>query len=558
MLPDIDGLEVLRRLNAAGHKVPIIFLTAKDATEDKVHGLTVGGDDYVTKPFSVEELMARVRVVLRRHGANGSEDGKLILADLEMDDEGHEVRRSGQVVELTNTEYRLLRYLLVNAGRVLTRSQIDDQLASVANSPSGRQLLVNVLTAQQGRGPSSSIQFPPGTVTEEISPSGTVLVGKAFFLGPAPTSIPLPVLPSTLPNAGTDKGAPQFTVAGTNGVSQFRVIDWPEDQLQGNFIVLAIPLAEVQSTLSQLLLLEASISLAVVAATAILALLIIRIGLRPLQRMGSVAADIAAGDLTKRVEPATSQTEIGRLGLALNGMLSQIEAAFAERTASNERLRRVIADASHELRTPLTSIRGYAEMLRRGAAESPIDSEAARRRIEEESIRMTGLVDDLLVLARLDQGRPLDRSAVDLRAIATDAVADARVVAPPRQISLSADGPVLVTGDDTRLRQVLGNLVRNALVHTPQLTSIEVAVATDDSVGSVSVSDHGPGLAAEDVERIFEPFYRADPSRSRDRGGAGLGLSIVSAVVSAHGGRVKVSQTEGGGATFEVELPLAR
>ena len=433
--------------------------------------------------------------------------------------------------------------------------RIDDQLASVANSPSGRQLLVNVLTEQQGRGPSSSIQFPPGTVTEEISPSGTVLVGKAFFLGPAPTSIPLPVLPSTLPNAGTDKGAPQFTVAGTNGVSQFRVIDWPEDQLQGNFIVLAIPLTEVQSTLSQLLLLEASISLAVVAATAILALLIIRIGLRPLQRMGSVAADIAAGDLTKRVEPATSQTEIGRLGLALNGMLSQIEAAFAERTASNERLRRVIADASHEL---LTSIRGYAEMLRRGAAESPIDSEAARRRIEEESIRMTGLVDDLLVLARLDQGRTLDRSAVDLRAIATDAVADARVVAPQRQISLSADGPVLVTGDDTRLRQVLGNLVRNALVHTPQQTSIEVAVATDDSVGSVSVSDHGPGLAAEDVERIFEPFYRADPSRSRDRGGAGLGLSIVSAVVSAHGGRVKVSQTEGGGATFEVELPLAR
>jgi two-component system OmpR family sensor kinase len=239
-------------------------------------------------------------------------------------------------------------------------------------------------------------------------------------------------------------------------------------------------------------------------------------------------------------------------------MLSQIEAAFAERTASNERLRRVIADASHELRTPLTSIRGYAEMLRRGAAESPRDSETARRRIEEESIRMTGLVDDLLVLARLDQGRPLAKEAVDLRAIATDAVADARVVAPQRQISLSANGPVIVAGDDTRLRQVLGNLVRNALVHTPAQTPIEVAVATDDGVGRMSVADHGPGLAAEDVERIFEPFYRADPGRSRDRGGAGLGLSIVSAVVTAHGGRVKVSRTEGGGATFEVELPLAR
>jgi two-component system, OmpR family, sensor kinase len=435
--------------------------------------------------------------------------------------------------------------------------RVDDQLASVAGSPSARQLLVNVLTEQPVRGPGSATQFTPGTVVEEVSPDGTVITGKAFFLGPAPASIPLPLLPKTLPNVGNDKGAPQITVRGTNGVEQFRIIDWPEDQLQGNFIVVAIPLTEVQSTLSGLVLLEALISLGAVAATAILALLIIRIGLRPLQRMGTVAADIAAGDLTKRVEPATSTTEIGRLGLALNSMLSQIEVAFAERTASNARLRRVIADASHELRTPLTSIRGYAEMLRRGAAESPTDSEAARRRIEDEAIRMTGLVDDLLVLARLDQGRPLAREAVDLRDIANDAVADARVVAPRREISLSANGPVVVTGDDTRLRQVLGNLMRNALVHTPQQTPIEVAVATEDGLGRMSVADHGPGLDEDDVARIFEPFYRADPSRSRDSGGAGLGLSIVSAVVSAHGGRVKVTKTDGGGATFEVELPLA-
>jgi two-component system OmpR family sensor kinase len=446
--------------------------------------------------------------------------------------------------------YAALQTFLVN--------RIDDQLTSVAGSPSGRALLVGVLTESPGgRGTGSSIQFPPGTVTEEVSPSGAVIIGKAFFLGPAPTSIPLPILPKSLPNAGNDRGASPFTAQGTNGVSQFRIIDWPEDLLQGNFVVLAIPLTEVQTTLRQLLQVEASISLAVVAATAILALFLIRIGLRPLQKMGGVAADIAAGDLTRRVEPTTPNTEIGRLGLALNGMLSQIEAAFDERTASNDRLRRVIADASHELRTPLTSIRGYAEMLRRGAAESPKDSEAARRRIEEESIRMTGLVDDLLVLARLDQGRPLAKEAVDLRAIATDAVADARVVAPQRQISLTANGPVIVNGDDTRLRQVLGNLVRNALVHTPPQTPIEVTVATADSVGRMSVADHGPGLVAADVERIFEPFYRADPSRSRDRGGAGLGLSIVSAVVTAHGGHVKVRQTDGGGATFEVELPLA-
>jgi two-component system, OmpR family, sensor kinase len=433
--------------------------------------------------------------------------------------------------------------------------RIDNQLVARSTVDTARAVLNNPDCLL--RGPGSSTDFPSGTVAERIFPDGTVQICRVHQFGSF-TSTAKPVLPKSLPSAGNDIPSTPLTVAGTGGVSQYQLTYWPEGSFVGDLVVFAIPLTETQSTLSALLLLELLISLAVVAATAILAFLIIRISLRPLARMGAVAQHIAAGDLTRRVEPATPQTEIGRLGLALNGMLSQIEAAFSERTASNERLRRVIADASHELRTPLTSIRGYAEMLRRGAAESPRDSEAARRRIEEESIRMTGLVDDLLVLARLDQGRPLDKAAVDLRAIANDAVADARVVAPQRQISLTANGPVIVTGDDTRLRQVLGNLVRNAIVHTPQQTPIEVAVATSDSIGRMSVADHGPGLAAEDVERIFEPFYRADPSRSRDRGGAGLGLSIVSAVVTAHGGHVKVSQTEGGGATFEVELPLAR
>jgi two-component system OmpR family sensor kinase len=170
---------------------------------------------------------------------------------------------------------------------------------------------------------------------------------------------------------------------------------------------------------------------------------------------------------------------------------------------------------------------------------------------------MSVLVDDMLLIARLDQGRPLESKPVDLQAIASDAAADARAVAPQREITLSAPDPVIVEGDDTRLRQVLGNLVRNALVHTPQQTSIEIAVSTEDSIGRLSVVDHGPGLEPKEIERIFEPFYRADPSRSRDSGGAGLGLSIVSAVVSAHGGNVKVKETSGGGVTFEVELPLA-
>src|SRR6267143_7070570 len=184
-------------------------------------------------------------------------------------------------------------------------------------------------------------------------------------------------------------------------------------------------------------------------------------------------------------------------------------------------------------------------MLRRGASESPVDSDLARRRIEEESSRMTGLVDDMLVLARLDQGRPLEQEPIDLQAIATDAVADARAVAPQRDIKLTASGPVIVNGDDTRLRQVLGNLVRNAIVHTPPQTPIDISLSTEDSVAKLSIADHGPGLSAEEVDRIFEPFYRADPSRSRDNGGAGLGLSIASAVVTAHGGRVKVHETDG-------------
>jgi two-component system OmpR family sensor kinase len=408
---------------------------------------------------------------------------------------------------------------------------------------------------QRGGPPPSN--FPTGTVVELIGSDGSVLNTKVSEPFGESASSARPVLPGHLPVKGTDSPTDPYTVQGTNGVSQFRVTDWPEDSFGGNIVVLAIPLTPVQGTLSQLLLLEVLIGVAGVIGTALLALLIIELGLRPLRRMGATAGQIAAGDLSRRVEPATPKTEIGRLGLALNAMLSQIEAAFGQSKASEQRLRRFIADASHELRTPLTSIRGYSEMLRRGAAESAADADLARRRIEEESVRMSTLVDDMLLIARLDQGRPLETKPVNLQAIARDAVDDARAVAPQRDIKLNADEPIVVTGDDTRLRQVVGNLMRNALVHTPPATPIEVAVTTEDSVARMSVSDHGPGLRPDQLERIFEPFYRADPSRSRDSGGAGLGLSIVNAVVVAHGGHVTVKETSGGGATFEVELPLA-
>jgi two-component system OmpR family sensor kinase len=252
------------------------------------------------------------------------------------------------------------------------------------------------------------------------------------------------------------------------------------------------------------------------------------------------------------VQPATPNTEIGRLGLALNAMLAQIETAFAQRTAFERRLRRFIADASHELRTPLTPIRAIRDASAGG--ESPADAGLARRRIEEESVRMSALVDDMLLIARLDQGRPLETRPVDLQAIARDAAADARVVAPQREITLQAPDAVMVSGDDTRLRQVVGNLVRNALVHTPAASPIEIAVATSNGSAQLSVADHGPGLKAEDRERIFEPFFRADPSRSRDSGGAGLGLPIVNAV-AAHGGKVRSNQRR---RLTSRALPLAR
>jgi two-component system OmpR family sensor kinase len=431
-------------------------------------------------------------------------------------------------------------------------NKIDEQLQKPATVATARAALASPTC--HPRGPSAA-DFPGGTIMELIAPDGSV-VNACGAPGLGTTSA-TPILPKSLPRSGEGKPVAPYTVDGTGGVSKYRMTNWTEGSFSGQTIVLAFPLTPVQSTLSQLLELEALIGVGVLAAIAVLALLIIRIGLRPLERMGGVAQDIAAGDLSRRVEPSTPKTEIGRLGLALNGMLSQIEAAFAERTESNTRLRRFIADASHELRTPLTSIRGYSELLRRGASKSPSDAEIARRRIEEESVRMSVLVDDMLLIARLDQGRPLEKEPVDLQAIARDAAADARVVAPQRKITLTAPSPVVVEGDDTRLRQVLGNLVRNAIVHTPQQTAIEIAVSTEDGVGRMSVADHGPGLVAEELDHIFEPFYRADPSRSRDSGGAGLGLSIVSAVVTAHGGRVTVKETSGGGATFEVELPMA-
>ena len=264
------------------------------------------------------------------------------------------------------------------------------------------------------------------------------------------------------------------------------------------------------------------------------------------------------------MEETDPRTEVGRLGASLNVMLGRIEEAMDERRASEEALRRFLADASHELRTPLTSIRGYAELFRRGASDDPADTALAMRRIEQEGERMGVLVEDLLFLARAGQGRPIAHEPVDVVRVAADAVNDARAVDPTREIELEAPDLLEVSGDDGRLRQVFANLLSNALTHTSSGTPVTVRLRADDGWAEIEVSDRGPGLAADEAAHVFEPFYRADPARGRaraddwdDEQGTGLGLAIVAAIAEAHGGDVGVTSEPGDGATFRVRLPVA-
>jgi two-component system OmpR family sensor kinase len=321
-------------------------------------------------------------------------------------------------------------------------------------------------------------------------------------------------------------------------------------------MTIAIPMRDVDGSLHRLLTLEIIVALAVLVALAGLTWLVIKLGLRPLEQMQATAGAIAAGDLSQRVEVVDETTEVGKLGLALNEMMTKIENAFDERAASEERLRRFVGDASHELRTPLTSIRGYAELFRRGAADRPEDLAKAMRRIEEEADRMGVLVDDLLLLARLDEGRPLQHERIDLTRLARDGVDDLRTVAPERPVDFSAPGVVYVNGDDARLRQVIANLLTNANRHTPPATPVHVRVYTEDTHAVLDVVDEGPGMDEAEAHRVFERFWRSDPARTRASGGAGLGLSIVAAIAEAHSGKAEVFTKPGEGATFRITLPL--
>ena len=375
-----------------------------------------------------------------------------------------------------------------------------------------------------------------------------------------------PQLPVPMTGFSTQPDGSQvayFTAASiAPGGPTFRV---RAEKLTGNLVqVQAQPLVDENSTLHTLFLTE----LAVTAGALVLALAggwwLVRLGLRPLEDVERTADSIAAGDLDQRVPGGDQATEVGRLARALNVMLERIQAAFAARVASESRLReneqhlrQFVADASHELRTPIAAVSAYAELFERGGSQHSEDLPRIVSGIRTETARMDRLVSDLLTLARLDEGVPMQVAPVELVALASESVRTAAAVGPEWPVQFSAARPVEVTGDKDRLRQVLDNLLANVRAHTPPGTTATVHVDQVGDHAQIEVRDTGPGMPEEDARRVFERFFRADPARARTRGGSGLGLSIVSAIVTAHGGTVTATSAPGEGLVVTVLIPVS-
>jgi len=340
------------------------------------------------------------------------------------------------------------------------------------------------------------------------------------------------------------KGLP-FTIPGDGGETDIRAIARPLPSGEGT-VVISVALDSVDRTVAGLSGIFILISFIVLISIAIVARSLIKLTLKPLNQIEKTAAAIADGDLSARLPQVNSKTEVGRL-----------TGSFAVRTESESKLRRFVADASHELRTPLTAIRGFAELHRQGAVVGEEKTKELISRIEKESIRMGALVEDLLLLARLDQSRELTSDPVDINHLVTEAVASAKAAGPGHEITvLSQSDEVFVLGDSMRIHQAIANLLANARTHTPVGTKIAVKISQNDLETRISISDNGPGLSEADQKRVFERFFRADPSRVRVSGeGSGLGLAIVDAVMKAHGGSVEVESKLGEGASFTIIFP---
>lgn len=409
-----------------------------------------------------------------------------------------------------------------------------------------------------------------GTVIEVRTRSNTT-VYRCGLPMPGQTQVTYPALPKSITGfsasaADFGESTVYFTASALSGSSSFRVRAsiLREGPADGSELIVAVPLGSTAGTLHRLFLLEVSVTAAALLGALLLGLWLVHVSLRPLRRVEQTAGAIAGGNITERVPGDQARTEVGRLARALNVMLERIQGAFAQRDrteaelrASEERMRRFVADASHELRTPLSAVSAYAELFGRGASRRPEDLARVMGGITGETARMGQLVDDLLLLARLDEGRPLERQQVELVELAAQSVETASTVAPSWPVRLEASAPVEVKGDRARLRQVLDNLLSNVRAHTPEGTRTAVEVSQWGGEAVVRVSDNGPGITDEQLSQVFERFFRADPSRSRSHGGAGLGLSIVASIVRAHGGEVDASHNDGGGATFTIRIPVS-
>jgi two-component system, OmpR family, sensor kinase len=435
------------------------------------------------------------------------------------------------------------------------------------NDKPGGQASPGNLPVQAGQNGNTSP--PPGdggaggpldTVDEQIVKRSTAVMTvlrDGRTINPQPSGFvddpdPLPDLSGYDFQALEAKNNHIFSAKAVEGDLDYRVL--AQINPANDISIVAIPLDDVEATIRNLTLIISIVGALVLLTMTGLVWFVIRESLAPIDSMISTAGLIAGGDLSQRVDIEDERNEVGSLGRALNTMLNRIESSFAVKEESERRLRQFVADASHELRTPLTSIRGYAELYRSGAVSTPEETARVMGRIESEGTRMGHLVEDLLLLARLDQGRPLRSELVDLVKLVADAVMDAQASAPNQPISYEHDEEALVVGDADRLKQVVENLLANALIHTPPGTPVAVTVRSLGDSVSLIVADEGPGIGAADVERIFDRFYRADSSRARSSGGVGLGLSIVTSIVEAHGGKIQLDTQPGEGAAFTVNL----